>query len=97
MNTQIPISVAEQPDGSIAPHPMGVGQVIVLMQQEPGQPKTAIIAFAGCNQAVVNFDESGRSVINYTLLNPGANFQVQVSVENIIRYLTQTPQAALLH
>lgn len=89
MNNPVQIAVAEQADGSIAPNPMGPGVAIVNIQQEPGHPKTAIIAFFGSNQAVVNFDDSGRSAINYTMLNPGATAQVQQSVMNIINYLTQ--------
>lgn len=89
MNNVVQIPVAEQPDGSIAFHPMGVGIVNVNIQQEVGHPKTAIIAFAGSNQALVNFDDSGCSAINYTILNPGATAEVQQSVMNIINYLTQ--------
>ena len=91
MNNLVQVPVAEQPDGSIAFNPMGAGFAAINIQQEPGHPKTAIIAFFGSNQAVVNFDDSGRSAINYTLLNPGATFQVQQSVMNIINYLTQQP------
>lgn len=89
MNNPLQIPVAEQPDGSIAFNQFGPGQAFVNIQQEPGHPKTAIIAFFGSNQAVVNFDDSGRSAINYTMLNPGATVQVQQSVLNLINYLTQ--------
>jgi hypothetical protein len=89
MINPVQIPVAEQADGSIAPNPMGPGFASVNIQQEPGHPKTAIIAFFGSNQALVNFDDSGRSAINYTMLNPGATVQVQQSVMNIINYLTQ--------
>jgi hypothetical protein len=91
MNNVIQIPVAEQPDGSIAFNPSGVGLASANIQQEPGHPKTAILAFAGSNQAVVQFDDSGRSAINYTILNPGATYQVQQSVVNLINYLTQQP------
>lgn len=85
----IPIPVAQMADGSLIPHPGGMGMANANIQQEPGHPKTAIIAFAGMNQAVVNFDETGLRIINYTILNPGATLQVQNTVENIIKHLTQ--------
>lgn len=83
------IPVAQQPDGSIAPHDMGPGLAVVNFTNDPGQPRTAIIAFFGFNQAVVNFDETGRAALNYTMLNPGATLQIQNSVVAIINHLTQ--------
>lgn len=96
MNLQI--SVAQQPDGSLVPNPFGEGVAIVNMTDDPTQPKTAIIMFAGLNQAVVNFDDTGRQVINYTLFNPAADIATQVTVENLIHHISSLQQhAALLH
>jgi len=90
---QIQISVAQQLDGSLAPMPLGDGTAIVTMNDDPTQPKTAIIMFAGLNQAVVNFDETGTQVLNYTLLNPMADIITQQTVENLIPHIS----ANLLH
>jgi hypothetical protein len=90
MNYQI--NVSQQPDGSLAPNHLGEGVATVNVNNDPTQPKTAIITFFGFNQAVVNFDETGTQVLNYTLLNPAADFTTQRSVENLIRYITSVPQ-----
>lgn len=83
------ITVAEQADGSLAYHPSGPGLASVSFTHDPGQPKTATIAFAGSNQALVNFDDSGRNAINFVILNPGAGYQVQQTVMNLIQHISQ--------
>ena len=92
MNVQI--NVAQQPDGSLAPSPFGEGVAIVTMNDD----RTAIIMFAGMNQAVVNFDDTGTQPLNYTLFNPMADLSTQLTVENLIRHISSMAQLpAVLH
>lgn len=82
-NVQIPIS--QQADGSIIPNPMGQGFATVLYNTDATGVKTAIIAFAGQNQALVTFDDFGRQVVSYTPFNQ----MMSPSIENIIRHINQ--------
>lgn len=85
---QIQINVTQQLDGSLMPMPLGEGCAIVTLNDDPTQPRTAIITFSGLNQAVVNFDETGTQVLNYTLLNPMADVIIQQTVENLIPHIS---------
>jgi hypothetical protein len=82
-NVQIPVSL--QADGSITPNPMGPGMATVLYNTDANGVKTAIIAFAGHNQALVTFDDFGRQVVSYTPFNQ----MMTPSIENIIRHINQ--------
>lgn len=84
MNFSIPIG--QQPNGVYVPNNAGPGVCGISVTQEPNSTKTAIIHFAGCNQAVVNYNEMGQA-INYTILMPSVPLSVIVSVENIIAHI----------
>lgn len=88
MNVNIPIT--QMANGSFAPATNGVGIATVSYKQDQGQPKTAIVAFNGMNQAVITFNEFNQAT-SYTMLNPGATMQDQESVENIARYISSQP------
>lgn len=85
MSVNIPIGQA--PNGSLIPMQNGPGIATVNYRQDPDQPKTAIIAFNGMNQAVVTFNEFGQAV-NYTLFNPAATLQDIQSVQNIVHHIS---------
>lgn len=82
MNTQ-QINVTQQVDGSLIPHPAGEGVATITYQNDPVNGMTAIIAFAGCNQAVVTYDQSGKVIVSYFPYNQ----MNTASIENIVSYL----------
>lgn len=84
MNFNIPIG--QQPDGVYVPNIIGPGICTVSVTQEPNSPKTAILNFEGCNQAVVNYNEMGQA-LNYTVLMPNVKRSIIVSIENLIRHI----------
>lgn len=88
MNVNIPIAL--QSNGTLVPTVNGPGIATVSYKQDFGQPKTAIIAFNGMNQAVVTFNEFDQAT-NYTMLNPAATMLDQQSVENIVRHIQSNP------
>lgn len=81
-NVQIPIM--QQADGSLIPNPLGQGIATIIYNTDALGVKTAIINFAGHNQALVTFDDSGRQVVSYTPFNQ----LMTPSIENIIRHIT---------
>lgn len=83
-SAQIPIM--QNLDGSYSPHNQGMGIAVVTYNYDISG-KTALINFAGMNQAVVTFDEMGNTVVSYHMLNLGATAQDMATVENIARYL----------
>lgn len=91
-SAQIPIM--QNVDGSYSPHEHGLGFAVVTYNYDVSG-KTAIINFAGINQAVVTFDETGRMVVSYHMLNLLASAQDMATVENISRYLATA--SATLH
>jgi hypothetical protein len=72
----------------------GMGLAIVTYNYDISG-KTAIINFAGINQAVITFDETGRMVVSYHMLNLAASASDMATVENISRYLASA--TATLH
>lgn len=60
----------------------------VVFSQDPTGSVSAIIAFAGMNQAVATFDETGTNLVSYTLYDPN-NSLIQRSVESIIRHISR--------
>lgn len=91
-SAQIPIM--QNLDGSYSPSDMGMGFAIVTYNYDISG-KTAIINFAGVNQAVITFDETGRMVVSYHMLNLMASASDMATVENISRYLASA--TATLH
>jgi hypothetical protein len=91
-SAQIPIM--QNLDGSYSPHDQGMGFAVVTYNYDISG-KTAIISFAGVNQAVVTFDETGRMVVSYHMLNLMASASDMATVENISRYLASA--TATLH
>jgi len=91
-SAQIPI--VQNLDGSYTPSDQGLGFAVVTYNYDISG-KTAIINFAGVNQAVVTFDETGTMVVSYHMLNMMASAQDMASVENISRYLATA--SATLH
>lgn len=83
-SAQIPIM--QNLDGSYSPNVAGMGFALVTYNYDISG-KTAIINFAGINQAVLTFDETGTSVVSYHMLNQYATAQDMATVENIARYL----------
>jgi hypothetical protein len=88
------ISIAQNTDGSYSPHDQGMGMAFVSYNYDISG-KTAIINFAGINQASVTFDETGSTVVSYHMLNLNATASDMTTVENIARYLTSA--VATLH
>jgi hypothetical protein len=93
-SAQIPIM--QNLDGSYSPHMQGMGVAIVTYNYDV-TGKTAIISFAGVNQAVVTFDETGTTVVSYHMLNLMATASDMASVENIARYLGSATATLTLH
>lgn len=80
------IPIGQLPDGAYIPNTLGPGICTVSVTQEPNSPKTAILNFEGCNQAVVNYNEMGQA-INYTVLMPNVRQSIVASIENLIRHI----------
>jgi hypothetical protein len=83
---QLSVSVTQDDVGALVPSPMGHGVAYVTINHNDS-PKSAIISFAGINQAVATFDDFGTRALTYNLLNPGACMVIQRSVENIIEHM----------
>lgn len=86
---QMPVRVNQDATGVLTPSFGGQGTAYITMQQNSDGPKTAIVAFNGMNQALVQFDSLGMKGINYTLLSPMASSVDCQSVENIIRHMNE--------
>lgn len=84
MQFNIPINML--PNGSYVPVQNGVGVALVTVNQELGQNKTALINFAGSNQAVVNFNSENQP-INFTLFNANPTTALEQSVNHIVNHM----------
>lgn len=85
---QFQVRVKQDVTGILIPSPTGPDVALVSIQNNEGSnPKTAIISFAGINQALATFDAMGTKCITYTALNPYHNAVIASSIENIIVHL----------
>lgn len=64
------------------------GQVMLSFVRNSANELTAIIAFGGCNQALVTFDAFGTAPVSYSLYNPAPNQFIEQSVRNIVQQLS---------
>lgn len=85
---QLPVRVTQDATGALVPSFGGQGTALITISNDNG-PKTAIINFAGMNQALVTFDSMGMKGITYTALNPMHNAVIAQSVENIIAHMNE--------
>jgi hypothetical protein len=83
---QLQVSVAQDALGVLTPNFIGPGKATVTINDTPGA-KTATIAFAGMNQALVTFDAFGMKGISYTALNPMHDQIIAQSIENIMQHM----------
>lgn len=83
---QLSVSVTQDDVGALVPSPVGHGVAFIIINHV-SSPKSAIINFAGANQALATFDDMGTRALSYTLLNPMACMVTQRSVENIIEHM----------
>lgn len=67
----------------------GQGMAFITIQQTDQGPKTAIVHFAGMNQALVTFDSLGIKGITYTALNPMHDAVIAQSIENIVAHMNE--------
>ena len=79
------------PDGSLMISELGSERVTVTFSYNAANEKTAIIAFGGCNQAVITYDASGTQPVTYMLYNPAPTLPEEQSVQNIIGYFAASP------
>lgn len=84
MQINIPINMLA--NGSYVPSSGGTGVAVVTVRQVKGQNKTAIINFAGCNKAAVNFN-SDNQPINYTMFDVNAPLTDQQTVSHVVNHL----------
>ena len=83
--TIIQIPVSQTPDGDLVPTPGGPGIATVTYMTDANGVKTAMVNFAGANQAWATFDDSGFKVVSYTPFNQAYSR----SIENILDYATR--------
>lgn len=85
--TQTPIVIKAYYFGNVL-HPRLDGNVDVHVTfQVTDDGKTALIAFAGQNRAVVHFSSTGNKVVSYTSLGMDDSIEMQQSVDNIVALL----------
>lgn len=85
---KLPVRVTQDALGVLTPSFGGQGEAFVTIQHN-GDPKTALIQFAGMNQALVTFDALGMKGITYTALNPYHNAIIAQSIENIVAHMNE--------
>lgn len=85
---KLPVRVTQDATGVLTPSFCGQGTAFITIQQNAG-PKTAVIHFAGMNQALVTFDDMGLKGITYTALNPMHNEVIARSIENIVAHMNE--------
>lgn len=75
--------------GVLVPSFGGQGTAFITIQQSTNEAKSAVINFAGMNQALVTFDSLGSKGITYTALNPAHNAIIAQSIENIVAHMNE--------
>lgn len=87
MNNVLQIPVSMLPDGSITPSPVGQAVAEVVFSTDPSGSKTALIRFAGMNQALATYDALGNHVVSFTPYDITGNAAIDRSIRNIINHI----------
>jgi len=85
---RVSVRVTQDALGVLHPSPIGGGEAFITIKHN-GDPKIAVISFAGMDQAMVSFDSMGTKAIAYTSLNPVACAVNAMSIENIIHHMNE--------
>ncbi|EBV8434178.1 hypothetical protein NFI00_000042 [Salmonella enterica] len=70
-------------DDVLVPNPNGETEVIVDIEQNAGDCKTATLSFWGGIQGVVSYDETGERVVSHMALGIADTPNIATSIENI--------------